>query len=300
MDETDHHRLTDACSGQSTAVSESARSIAVLITGGTLAVAAVFITTAMRSVIIPVRAAAQNVPQLPPPDPAVVEDVAGYSVLGRPVPRLCIGAGPAVLVMASIHGNESAGTSLVEQLGKFLLESSDEVCSDRSIVLMPVVNPDGVENQTRGNANGVDLNRNFPAENRENSRRYGMTALSEPEALAIYQTIEQYQPVRIITLHEPLDCVDYDGPGLAIASAMADVSPLSVKKLGTRPGSMGAFTGESRKIPTITLELPRNAKRQSAAELWELYGRAMKVAVTFPLRPENTPNPVDGTASELP
>nr|MBC8289837.1 hypothetical protein [Planctomycetota bacterium] len=169
------------------------------------------------------------------------------------------------------------------RLTTLLNESPEEFPDDRRIVLRPLLSPDGVKTGQRTNANGVDLNRNFPAENRENSKRYGLTALSEPEALAIYQVIEKFQPVRIVTLHEPLRCVDYDGPGLELAAAMAEVCPLSVKKLGTRPGSMGAFTGEARQIPTITLELPPDAKSRSADELWELYGEALLVAVRHPL-----------------
>ncbi len=220
---------------------------------------------------------------VPPPDPAIVEEVAGHSVLGQPIPLIRIGSGPAILIMASIHGNESAGTHLVERLRELLLKNLSDFPRDRSVILMPVLNPDGVEAKTRGNAHGVDLNRNFPAENRENSQRYGLTALSEPEALAIYKTIERFQPIRIVTLHEPLRCVDYDGPGLELATAMAEVCPLAVKKLGTRPGSMGAFTGEARHIPTITLELPRDARGLTADELWERYGAAMLTAVTHPL-----------------
>lgn len=222
---------------------------------------------------------------VPPPLPAVIEEVAGRSVLGKPIPLIRIGSGPAILIMASIHGNESAGTHLVERLQQLLTETPADFPGDRSVILMPVLNPDGVEAKTRGNAHGVDLNRNFPAENRENSQRYGLTALCEPEALAIYRTVERFQPVRIVTLHEPLRCVDYDGPGLELAAAMAEACPLKVRKLGTRPGSMGAFTGEARQIPTITLELPRDARQLSGDELWERYGAAMRVAVTHPLKP---------------
>lgn len=220
---------------------------------------------------------------LPVPAPVLVEESAGTSVLGRDIPLVRWGSGPTVLIMASIHGTESAGTHLVERLKSRLAEKPEDFPNDRQVVLMPLVNPDGVNSKQRGNANGVDLNRNFPAENRQNSKRYGLTALSEPEALAIYQVIEKFQPVRIVTLHEPLRCVDYDGPGLELATAMAEVCPLSVKKLGTRPGSMGAFTGEARQIPTITLELPRDAKTKTADELWELYGEAMLVAVRHTL-----------------
>lgn len=220
---------------------------------------------------------------LPVPAPVLVEESAGTSVLGRDIPLARWGSGPTVLIMASIHGTESAGTHLVQRLKTLLVAKPQDFPNDRQIVLMPLVNPDGVNSNQRGNANGVDLNRNFPAENRQNSKRYGLTALCEPEALAIYQIIEKFQPVRIVTLHEPLRCVDYDGPGLELATAMAAVCPLSVKKLGTRPGSMGAFTGEARQIPTITLELPRDAKTKTADELWDLYGEALLVAVKHPV-----------------
>ncbi|MFP6764835.1 MAG: M14 family zinc carboxypeptidase [Planctomycetaceae bacterium] len=308
MDETAQHGHAPPYRRLQATVPPGAQSIAVLATCVTLAVTAVFTTVAGLTTVagrstLPTTSeteTAESPVSVPLTVPGMVEDVAGHSVLGRPIRRLCIGAGPAILIMASIHGTEAAGTHLVSRLGELLIESPGEFCVDRLIILMPVVNPDGVENQTRGNANGVDLNRNFPAENRENTKRYGMTALSEPEALAIYQTIEKYQPVRIITLHEPLCCVDYDGPGLAVATAMAEVSPLPVKKLGTRPGSMGAFTGEARKIPTITLELPRDAKQQSAEELWQLYGPAMSVAVTHPIEPVVEATPVDGTVSGSP
>ena len=218
-----------------------------------------------------------------PPAPMLIEESAGTSVLGRDIPLARWGSGPTILIMASSHGTESAGTHLVQRLKSLLDEKAEDFPNDRQVVLMPLVNPDGVNSKQRGNANGVDLNRNFPAENRQNSKRYGLTALSEPEALAIYQVIEKFQPVRIVTLHEPLRCVDYDGPGLELATAMAEVCPLPVKKLGTRPGSMGAFTGESRQIPTITLELPRDAKMKTADELWELYGEAMLLAVRHPI-----------------
>ena len=149
------------------------------------------------------------------------------------------------------------------------------------LVVIPVVNPDGVNANTRYNASGVDLNRNFPADNRQNSRRYGAEALSEPEALVVYRTIERVLPDQIITLHEPLQCIDYDGPGHELAQAMSRDSPLPVKKLGSRPGSLGAYAGETLQIPTITLELPSNAADQSQELLWQFYGPALFAAVEY-------------------
>ena len=87
---------------------------------------------------------------------------------------------------------------------------------------------------------------------------------------------------RIVSIHQPLNCIDYDGPGQALAARMADSCRLSVRKLGARPGSLGSFTGEEKGIPTVTMELPREASQLSEEALWSRYGPAMLAAVTFP------------------
>lgn len=215
------------------------------------------------------------------PKISAVETVVGHSVEGRPLVCHRIGDGEyVVLMMASIHGNEAAGTPLLNDLARHVRENP-ELLNGVALVLMPVVNPDGVESGTRYNARGVDLNRNFPAENRQNSSRYGLNALSEPEALAIYQVINDILPDHIVTLHEPLQCVDYDGPAGELARLMSDYCPLPVKKLGSRPGSLGSYAGVTLGIPTITFELPRNAARQSLEFLWRFYGEALIQAVLF-------------------
>ena len=83
-----------------------------------------------------------------------------------------------MLLVATIHGNESAGTPLLERLAE-RLESDPELLRNRRVLLVTVANPDGLARRTRGNARGVDLNRNFPTTNRKDTRRSG-TALSEP------------------------------------------------------------------------------------------------------------------------
>jgi protein MpaA len=204
-----------------------------------------------------------------------VETIVGHSVEGRPLVCRRIGDGEyVVLMMASIHGNEAAGTPLLNDLAEHVV-ANPELLAGLTLVLMPVVNPDGVENGKRYNTRGVDLNRNFPAENRQNTSRYGLNALSEPEALAIYQVINDTLPNHIVTLHEPLQCVDYDGPAKELATVMSEFCPLPVKKLGSRPGSLGSYAGVTLGIPTITFELPRNAATQSPKFLWRFYGEAL-------------------------
>jgi murein peptide amidase A len=210
-----------------------------------------------------------------------IETVVGYSVKERPIVCRRLGDGQyVVLMMASIHGNEAAGTPLLNDLAEHVVANS-EILDGVTLVLMPVVNPDGVESGKRYNARGVDLNRNFPAENRQNSSRYGLNALSEPEALAIYQVINDTLPNHIVTLHEPMQCVDYDGPAKALATVMSEFCPLPVEKLGSRPGSLGSYAGVTLGIPTITFELPPNAAGQSPKFLWRFYGEALTQAVLY-------------------
>ncbi len=209
-------------------------------------------------------------------------DVAGYSVQQRPIKYMVLGQGSdVVLIIAAIHGNEYAGTSLVRRLAEHL-RLRPELLNDRKIVLVPVVNPDGLKHNTRFNSNGVDLNRNFNAPNRQNSAYNGFVGLSEPESRAIVRIVQRYKPNRIVTIHQPLNCIDYDGPGQAIADHMAMYSDLPVKKLGARPGSLGSYAGEVLGTPIITVELPSDAASSGVSQLWKKYGPMLLAAVTYP------------------
>ena len=128
--------------------------------------------------------------------------IAGYSVKGRPIVYLTLGYGPeTILIMATIHGNEPAGTPLVRRLNTYL-QNNPDMLAGRTVILMPVANPDGLELKSRYNANKVDLNRNFAAENRVNNKENGPAGLSEPESQAIEQIIRQHTPDRIVSLHQ--------------------------------------------------------------------------------------------------
>ncbi len=214
-----------------------------------------------------------------PPEQAdevpIREEVIGESVEGRPLRIHVVGRGEeTMLVVAGIHGNEPAGTPLVEELIERLGEEPERVRGLR-VVVFPAANPDGLAQGTRFNVHGVDVNRNFPAANFRASRRNGPQALSEPESRAIYYLLARYAPARIVSLHQPLSCIDYDGPAEALARRMAAVCDLPVRKLGGRPGSLGSYAGITRGIPIVTVELPRSASRLSRAELWSRYGRML-------------------------
>ena len=151
----------------------------------------------------------------------------------------------------------------------------------RRVLIVPIANPDGYANHTRGNANGVDLNRNFAAGNWANRRVNGPARRSEPESRAIERLIVAERPARIVSIHQPLECVDYDGPGAPLARIMSEACGLPVRKLGARPGSLGSWAGLERGVPVITLELPGSAGRLDREALWRRYGAALIEAIAY-------------------
>ncbi len=222
------------------------------------------------------------------PEPAPAEHrspgrvVIGKSVQGRPIVCEVHGRGDdVVLIMATIHGNEPAGTPLVRHLGGYL-DQHPQLLAGRRVLLIPVANPDGMAHRTRHNANGIDLNRNFPASSFAPGRRHGKAPLSEPESRAIYQLLEADKPDRVVSIHQPMACIDYDGPARGLAEAMAASCDLPVRRIGSRPGSLGSHVGLTRRIAIITLELPPSANRLTEQARWERYRRALLVAVTWP------------------
>ena len=89
-------------------------------------------------------------------------------------------------------------------------------------------NPDGLVRGTRGNARGVDLNRNFPTKDWRPDpvmHRYtldaprdvvlspGASPGSEPETKALMALIEELRPDAVVALHAPLACIDDDNQG---------------------------------------------------------------------------------------
>ncbi len=219
---------------------------------------------------------------LPPAQTPLPQHLIGRSAQGRPILVQIAGRGSdTVLIMGAIHGNEHASATLMDQLARYL-QDNQRLVENQRVVLLPVTNPDGFAANTRENARGVDLNRNFDTTNRVDNGANGLRPLTEPESQALQEMIKEYGPSRIVTIHTPLNCIDYDGPGQAVAARMAQNCDLEVKKLGARPGSLGSYTGESLGIPTITLELPPEAEKMSESVLWQKYGKALLAAILYP------------------
>ena len=206
----------------------------------------------------------------------------GFSVEGRAIRCRAYGhEAPTVLIVGGIHGNEPASATLARALCEHL-ESHPAAFRGRRVVVAAAVNPDGLARGLRTNAHGVDLNRNFATPNWQEGRRSGAEPLSEPETRFIAGLIRRYEPTVVVQVHQPLRCIDWDGPASALAEAMARACELPLRKLGARPGSLGSYAGVERQIPTVTLELPGSASRLRPETLWARYGDALLAAIQFP------------------
>ncbi len=129
----------------------------------------------------------------------------GRSVGGAPIVAERIGArgGRPVLVIGVIHGDEDDGVAIIDEL------RADPVPDGVELWLVESMNPDGQAAQIRQNANGVDLNRNFPYDwgvigAPGDSQYAGTGPASEPETQAIVDLISQLQPEIVIWYHQDL------------------------------------------------------------------------------------------------
>jgi protein MpaA len=204
--------------------------------------------------------------------------VLGRSVDGRPITAVEIGdfdSPDRVLVVGCIHGNEPAGIAVTAQL------IAAPPVPDLDLWIVPDLNPDGVAAGTRGNAHGVDLNRNFPWRwQRLGGLFYsGRRPLSEPESRSVYRLIRRIRPEVSIWFHQHLDLVDESGGSVGIERMFASLVRLPLLRLVRYPGS--AVGWENHAYPGTTafvVELPpgpltpTTARRQARAVV--IVGRA--------------------------
>ena len=180
-----------------------------------------------------------------------------------------------VLLVGGIHGDEYSSVTIVFKWMSILDRFHSGLFHWR---LSPLMNPDGLlrERSQRMNANGVDLNRNFPCPNwheatrdywvrrtSSNPRRYpGPDPLSEPESKWLDDEIKSFDPEVIISIHAPLAVVDFDGP----PAAPKRLGSLHLNLLGTYPGSLGRYAGVYKEIPVVTIELESAVRMPPVAE----------------------------------
>jgi hypothetical protein len=145
----------------------------------------------------------------------------GQSVEGRPLLALDLGGeGPVAVVTAGLHGIEHIGVQVALEVAR--RGPIDGV----HLYVLPVLNPDGFARthaeggmgpvrRFRKNANGVDLNRNFPipggvspsrlpfaaASDPDSATYRGPHACSEPESAAVTAWMNDHRPILSVNCH---------------------------------------------------------------------------------------------------
>jgi hypothetical protein len=121
----------------------------------------------------------------------------GRSFEGRALYGIRVGSGATrVLAWSQMHGDESTATRSIFDLCRFLSAGEDAlsdvrqaVLSQLSLLIIPMVNPDGAQRWQRENAQGVDINRDA---------RRGAT----PEGRTLQALCRTFVPHFALNLHD--------------------------------------------------------------------------------------------------
>jgi murein peptide amidase A len=162
----------------------------------------------------------------------------GRSVRGTPIVAFERGnpASPRkVLVVGCIHGTECAGIAVVQLLARSQPRNID-------LWLMPNLNPDGYAADTRQNAHGVDLNRNFGAMwerigHRGSLQWSGPRPFSEPETRIARRLILRLRPALTLWFHQPQALVRAWGPSIPAGRRYAQLAGVPFRALAWPSGT---------------------------------------------------------------
>jgi protein MpaA len=180
-----------------------------------------------------------------------------------------------ILFIGGVHGDEPEGVRLATDLLNWLQKNHNQQDLN-TWWLIPCLNIDGYKKNQRTNANGVDLNRNFPSrdwQKSESPSRYysGPAAASEPETCAAVDFITKNKPTLIVHFHSWEPCVVYTGAsGKDDAELLARQTPYECREdIGyPTPGSLGQYGWINNNIPVICIE----AQEKSSLEtVWRIF-----------------------------
>lgn len=169
--------------------------------------------------------------------------------------------GPEVLILGGVHGDEVEGVVAAQELLKHFMKSFPYKLN---LTLVPQFNYEGVVFKTRGNGNGVDLNRNLPTKDwspEAATPRYhpGPYAGSEAENKGLIKYLENKKPSFVLSLHSWHPVLNVNGKCRNVAEVIAKYTDYRIDdSIGyPTPGCLGTFAGLERNLPTLTYEIER-------------------------------------------
>ena len=145
-----------------------------------------------------------------------VEEV-GTSLLGRSIRMLTLGRGvKKILLWSQMHGDEPSATPALLDIAHYLLEHGDQPAArsilDRFTLLMiPMLNPDGAEIYERRNAQGIDINRDA-------------LNLATPEGRILKRIRDAHEPMLGFNLHDQNRRTAVGDTGLLATNAVLAVA----------------------------------------------------------------------------
>jgi murein peptide amidase A len=168
----------------------------------------------------------------------------GHSYEGRPIQVTHVRGGETrILVVGCIHGDECEGIEVTRLLARATPRAD--------LWLVHQLNPDGFARRSRGNARGVDLNRDFPAGTQRETR--------------IAKTlIRRLRPDVTLWFHQPQGLVRAWGRSRATARRYARLAGVPYRSLPWPPGSASRWQNGLGQV-SFVVELPRGELPDAAA-----------------------------------
>lgn len=224
------------------------------------------------------------------PSPTALPDnvqIIGSSAGGLPILIYRFGTGKRErLIVAGIHGgNEYNTVLLAEQLISILSSHPEIVPKDKTLFILPDLNPDGFERSWdiygRANDHGVDLNHNFPYRweqewNRSSCWHYltlsgGTSPGSEPETQALMGFVLSHPIEALISYHSAAMGIFPGGkppfaPSLDLARTIAKVSSYPYPPLDTGCDYSGNLTDWAATLGIASIDIELRNHRDTDLE----------------------------------
>jgi Zinc carboxypeptidase len=147
----------------------------------------------------------------------LAQETIGQSFEGRPIQQLTLGRGPRkVLLWSQMHGDEPSATPAILDVADYLLSHADDpaavlILERLTLVMIPMLNPDGAERYQRRNAQAIDVNRDA-------------LNLATPEGNLLKAVRDRHQPELGFNLHDQNRRTTVTGTGTLASIALLAVS----------------------------------------------------------------------------